>query len=198
MFTIILATGNLHKVWEIQGILGLDDKVVMYPYTDFIEMAIPEPGETLLENSLLKAEFIYRIVQLPTLAEDSGLFIEKLNGAPGVLSARYEVDDKRKIERVLRELGDSRNRRAWFRSVLVYYYAPKKYAVFEGEIEGRIAYEPRGKYGFGYDPIFIPKGYRKTLAELGPGVKNLISHRAKAVKKFKKFLLPILAKTPNN
>lgn len=197
MFSIILATKNLDKLKEISKILKLDN-VEFYTYRDFIDMYISEPGETLLENSLLKAEFIHRIVQLPTLADDSGLFIEKLNGAPGVLSARYEIDDQKKIERVLRELGNSRNRRAWFRCVLVYYYAPKKYEVFEGEIEGRIAYEPRGEHGFGYDPIFIPKGYNKTFAELGPEVKNRISHRARALKKFKKFLLPILEKNPDN
>lgn len=156
-------------------------------------MHIPEPGDTLFENSFLKAEFIHKITKLPALADDSGLFVEKLKGAPGVFSSRYETDDRRRIERVLTELGNSKNRKAWFRAVFVYFYDLKKYAVFEGEIEGCIAYQPRGISGFGYDPIFIPKGYKKTFAELGPGVKNRISHRARALKKFKRFLLKYLS-----
>ncbi|MEO0094723.1 MAG: RdgB/HAM1 family non-canonical purine NTP pyrophosphatase [candidate division WOR-3 bacterium] len=193
MFHIVLATKNYHKIEEISDILHLD-KVLLIPYTRFIDFHIPEPGDTLVENSFLKAEFIHKIIRLPALADDSGLFIEELNGAPGVLSSRYEVNDEKKIERVLRELGRAKNRRAWFRAVFVYFYDIKKYRVFEGEIEGRITYEPRGEWGFGYDPIFIPKGYRKTFAELGPMVKNRISHRAKALKKFRKFLLKNFAK----
>ncbi|MEO0128806.1 MAG: RdgB/HAM1 family non-canonical purine NTP pyrophosphatase [candidate division WOR-3 bacterium] len=188
MFHIVLATRNHNKIEEISQILNLN-KVLLIPYTRFIDLHIPEPGDTLVENSLLKAEFIHRIIKLPALADDSGLFIEELNGAPGVLSSRYEVNDEKKIERVLRELGRAKNRRAWFRAVFVYFYDIKTYKVFEGEIEGRIAHEPKGEWGFGYDPIFIPKGYRKTFAELGPWVKNRISHRAKALKKFKKFFL---------
>lgn len=193
MFSIVLATRNHNKIEEISQILNLN-KVLLIPYTRFIDFHIPEPGDTLVENSFLKAEFIHKIIKLPALADDSGLFIEELNGAPGVLSSRYEVNDEKRIERVLRELGRSKNRRAWFRAVFVYFYDINTYKVFEGEIEGRITYEPRGEWGFGYDPIFIPKGYRKTFAELGPWVKNRISHRAKALKKFKKFLLKNFAK----
>ncbi|MCX7994495.1 MAG: RdgB/HAM1 family non-canonical purine NTP pyrophosphatase [candidate division WOR-3 bacterium] len=183
-----MATRNQKKIEEINQILNIRN-VVLRPYHEYIDIHIPEPGETLLENSLLKAEFVHRITKLPALGEDSGLFVEALNGAPGVLSARYEVNDKKRIERVLRELGNSKNRKAWFRAVIVYYYDIKKYEVFEGEIEGRIAYEPRGESGFGYDPIFIPFGYKETFAELGPVIKNKISHRAKALKKFKKFFI---------
>jgi len=188
MFHIVLATRNFHKIEEIRQILNLNS-VLLVPYTRYIDLHIPEPGDTLLENSLLKAEFTHRIIRLPSLADDSGLFVEELNGAPGVLSSRYEVNDEKRIERVLKELGKAKNRKAWFRAVFVYYYDIKKYKIFEGEIEGRIACEPRGEWGFGYDPIFIPKGYKKTFAELGPWVKNRISHRAMALKKFKKFLL---------
>ncbi len=193
MFHIVLATRNYHKIEEINQILNLN-KVLLIPYTRFIDLHIPEPGDTLVENSLLKAEFIHRIIRLPALADDSGLFIEALNGAPGVLSSRYEMNDKKRIERVLKELGKTKNRKAWFRAVFVYFYDIKKYKVFEGEIEGKIAYEPKGGWGFGYDPIFIPKGYRKTFAELGPWVKNRISHRTRALKKFTKFLLKNFAK----
>lgn len=187
MKTIILATKNLYKIAEIKQILG-DQNILLLPYTNFINISINESGETLLENSLLKAEFIYRITNKPCLADDSGLFVEKLNGAPGVFSSRYGMNDEKRISRVLKELGYSRNRKAEFRAVFVYYYAPKKYAVFEGKVEGRITYSPRGTNGFGYDPIFIPRGYKKTFAELGPEIKNRISHRAKALKKFKRYL----------
>lgn len=187
MHWIVLATKNPHKVKEIRQIINKDN-LLLIPCTEFIDMHLPEPGETLLENSLLKAEFIHRITKLPALADDSGLFIDRLNGAPGVLSARYGVNDEKRIERVLREMGNSRNRRAKFCAVFVYYYGPNKYEVFEGEIEGRITNEPKGESGFGYDPIFIPKGYKKTFAELGPEIKNRISHRARALKKFKEFL----------
>ncbi len=193
MFSIVLATGNYNKIGEISQILNLN-KVLLIPYKRFIDLHIPEPGDTLVENSLLKAEFIHRIIRLPALADDSGLFIEELNGAPGVLSSRYEINDAKRIERVLRELGRAKNRRAWFRAVFVYFYDVKKYEIFEGEIEGRITYEPRGELGFGYDPIFVPNGYKKTFAELGPKIKNRISHRAKALKKFKRFLIKNFAK----
>jgi len=190
MTEIILATKNPHKIAEIKKILG-NKNIFLKPYTHFIDIEIPEPNETLLENSLLKAEVIYRFTNKPSLADDSGLFIEKLNGAPGVFSSKYGSNDKKRIERVLTELGNTKNRKAKFCAVFVYYYAPKKYAVFEGKIEGKITDVPRGTSGFGYDPIFIPHGYKKTFAELGPEIKNRISHRAKALKKFKKYLMRI-------
>lgn len=191
MTEIVLATKNPHKIIEIQKILG-DKDIILIPYTQFINIEIPEPNESLFENSLLKAEIIYKLTNKPSLADDSGLFIEKLNGAPGVFSSRYGKNDKERLKRVLTELGNTKNRRAKFRAVFVYYYASRKYAVFEGEIKGRIAFQPQGENGFGYDPIFIPDGYKKTFAELSPEEKNRISHRAKALKKFKKYLTRII------
>jgi XTP/dITP diphosphohydrolase len=187
MFEIVLATKNRHKVAEIEKILG-NKSIVFLPYTNFINIEIGEPGETLLENSLLKAEFVYRLIGKPSLADDSGLFVEELNGAPGVFSSRYARNDRERISRVLRELGNAKNRRARFWAVFVYYFGSNKYAVFEGKVEGKITYAPRGISGFGYDPIFIPRGYNRTFAELGPEIKNRISHRARALSKFKKFL----------
>lgn len=187
MNEIVLATKNPHKIKEIKQIIG-DKNIVLIPYTQFINIEIPEPNETLFENSLLKAEIIYRFTNKPSLADDSGLFIDKLNGAPGVFSSRYGKNDKERINRVLTELGNTKERRAKFCAVFVYYYGPRNYAVFEGEIKGRITFEPKGENGFGYDPLFIPDGYKKTFAELGPEIKNRISHRAKALKKFKNYL----------
>ncbi|MGQ9534382.1 MAG: RdgB/HAM1 family non-canonical purine NTP pyrophosphatase [bacterium] len=187
MTEIVLATKNPHKILEIKKIIGSED-IVLIPYIQFINIEIPELNETLFENSLMKAKIVYKLTNKPTLADDSGLFIEKLNGAPGVFSSRYAKDDKERIKRVLSELGKSKNRKAKFCAVFVYYYAPEKYVVFEGEVQGRIASKPKGENGFGYDPIFIPDGFKKTFAELGPEIKNRISHRAKALRKFKKYL----------
>ncbi len=187
MIEIILATKNQHKINEIKAILHNKD-VLLRPYTDFTDTEITESGKTLLENSLLKAEFVFKTTIKPSLADDSGLFIDALHGAPGVFSSRYGANDKERIQRVLCELGATKNRKAKFCAVFVYFYAPHKYAVFRGEIHGRISFAPRGENGFGYDPIFIPYGYKRTFAELGPELKNRISHRAKALMKFKKYL----------
>lgn len=185
-FTVLLATRNKHKIEEIKAILGKDFKCLTL--SDSFKLRIAETGRTLLENSLLKAQFFYKIIKKPCLAEDSGLFIDKLNGAPGIYSSRYGKTDQERIERILNELGNKKNRQARFKVVFVYYYAPGRYEVFTGDCIGRIAYEPKGKDGFGYDPIFIPKGFNKTFAELGFKIKNLISHRAKALRKFKRYI----------
>ncbi len=190
MLEIILATKNPHKIDEIRKILNFKT-IILRPYTEFIDINIPEPGRTLFENSLFKAECIFKITNKPSLADDSGLFIEALDGAPGVLSSRYGTNDRDRIQRVLRELGQEKNRRAKFCAVYVYYYAHKKYEVFTGELQGRISSVPRGNEGFGYDPIFVPRGYRKTFAELGPAIKNRISHRAIALRKFRNYLKKI-------
>ncbi len=182
---IILATKNPHKIEEIKSILG--EKFILHTIENL--PLVKESGRTLFENSLLKAEFIFKLTGKPSLADDSGLFVDGLNGAPGIYSSRYGRNDKKRIERVLKELKGNKNRKACFKAVFVYYYAPDKYEAFEGECEGMIADKPRGNAGFGYDPIFIPEGYKKTFAELGPEIKNRISHRAKALKKLKRYLL---------
>lgn len=184
--TIVLATKNEHKIKEIKMILG---KGVEYQSTsDYFNITIKEVGRSLLENSLTKAVFCFKLTGKPSLADDSGLFVEALGEEPGIYSSRYGKDDKMRIAKVLANLTGKKNRRAEFRVVFVFYYAPNKYEVFEGKCAGQIAFEPCGTNGFGYDPIFIPKGYCKTYAELGPAVKNRISHRAQALKKFKKYL----------
>ncbi|MGD8979905.1 MAG: RdgB/HAM1 family non-canonical purine NTP pyrophosphatase [candidate division WOR-3 bacterium] len=183
---IVLATRNAHKVVEIERIIG--DLVDTRMMTDFVQVDIPECGRTLLENSLAKAAFAYRLCGKPCLADDSGLFVDSLNGEPGIYSARYGKDDGERIARLLAEMKEERKRAAAFRVVFVYYYADGKYEAFEGKCAGRIALRARGSAGFGYDPVFIPKGYKKTFAELGASVKNRISHRADALRKFRKFL----------
>lgn len=183
----MLATRNRHKVVEIETIIG--DLVETRMMSDFVKVDIPECGRSLLENSLAKAAFAYRLCGQPCLADDSGLFVDNLNGEPGIYSARYGKDDTERIARLLGRMKGERKRGAAFRVVFVYYYADGKYEVFDGACVGRIALEARGSTGFGYDPVFIPKGYKKTFAELGASVKNRISHRADALRKFRRFLI---------
>jgi XTP/dITP diphosphohydrolase len=166
----------------------IGDVVNIQPMGELLNVDIPELGRTLLENSLAKAAFVYRLSGKPVLADDSGLFVDSLDGEPGIFSARYGKTDEERITRLLKNLINKENRSASFRVAFVYYFAAGKHEVFEGECVGQIARTPKGSHGFGYDPIFIPKGYKKTFAELGPGTKNRISHRAKALKKFRKFL----------
>ena len=166
----------------------IGDIVNVQPMGDLLNVDIPELGRSLLENSLAKAAFVHRICGKPVLADDSGLFVDSLDGEPGIRSARFGRTDEERIARLLNNLISKENRSASFRVVFVYHYSPGKHEVFEGECAGRIAQAPKGSQGFGYDPIFIPRGYKKTFAELGPGIKNRISHRAKALGKFRKFL----------
>jgi len=190
---LVLATKNAHKAEEIKKILSLAG-VHFLTLNDFLPIPINESGRTLTENSLIKASFTYKMTDKPSLADDSGLFIESLDGRPGVFSSRYASDNDKRIEMVMSEMTGVRDRTAEFRVVFVYYYAPGQYEVFRGECPGRIALAPKGSHGFGYDPIFVPRGYRKTFAELDPAVKNRISHRAVALRKFRKYFITVGSK----
>lgn len=183
---IVLATYNQHKLEEARQIVG--GRITLVPLGQYVRIEIKEVGTTLLENSLLKAEFAFKLTGRPVIADDSGLFVDALGGAPGVASARYADSDQARIQRVLREMGRTTKRSARFKAVYVYYPAPGSYRVFEGVCEGRIAQQPAGNSGFGYDPIFIPQGFRRTFAQLGPLAKNRISHRARALRKFIAYL----------
>lgn len=154
---------------------------------------IPEPGSTIKENSYLKAKYVVGFLKdkaIAVFADDSGLEVEALNGAPGVYSARYAgipKSDEANNKKLLEELRSKTTRKARFVTVITL-IINEEIHYFEGEIKGTIAFELRGKNGFGYDPLFIPQGYRSTFAELSPEVKNTISHRAEAVKKLIAFL----------
>ena len=186
---LIVATRNAHKTREIGQIL--DSTVVVQDLTAHPEIPeIAEPGESFEENAKLKAIAVSR--QLPGLvtADDSGLEVEALDGAPGIHSARYagpNASDREKIAKLLCELAKagakSDQRRARFRCVLAVAREGRILAIFEGIVEGKIAEQPRGLHGFGYDPIFIPDGFEETFAELPEELKNNISHRAKAIRK---------------
>ena len=171
---LVFATNNAHKLEEVAAILG--DKVELLSLNDIdCHTDIPETAETLEGNALLKSSFIYRNYQLDCFADDTGLEVEALNGAPGVYSARYA------------ELEGKENRKAQFRTAISLILDGKEY-LFEGVIKGEIIKEKRGDSGFGYDPIFKPEGYEQTFAELGNEIKNKISHRALAVQKLCEFL----------
>ena len=153
---------------------------------------IPEPGTAIKENSFLKAKYVIDFLKNnpSVFADDSGLEVNALNAAPGVYSARYAGTPKNDTEnnkKLLKELLNITDRKARFVTVITLILNGEVH-YFEGEIKGTIAFEPRGKNGFGYDPLFIPQGYRSTFAELSAETKNEISHRALAVKKLVAFL----------
>ena len=184
---LVLATKNKNKITEIKSILG--DLFNYQLIGEYFAFNIREAGRTLLDNSLTKAIMAFKLTNKPSLADDSGLFVDAIDGEPGVFSARYGSTDQKRIDRLLNSMLGITNRKAVFRAVFVYYYGPNFSEPFEGECHGMITSEPRGNNGFGYDPVFIPKGYTQTFAQMGSELKNQISHRAMALFKFKKFII---------
>ena len=187
---IVFATNNEHKLSEIRAILGPQFEVVSLADIGCHE-DIPETGTTLEDNALMKAEYIHDHYHIDCFADDTGLEVEALNGAPGVYSARYAGgaghDSQANMNKLLAELGNNNNRKARFRTVIALILHGET-TLFEGICNGDIIREKRGGEGFGYDPIFQPTGYEQTFAELGSDVKNHISHRARAVAKLAEFL----------
>lgn len=187
MHRIILATRNAQKTREIQHLLGREFEVRDLATHPEIPETI-ESGQTFAENAILKAVAISRKLPGLIIADDSGLQVAALGGAPGIFSARYageDASDKENIDKLLTELA-RRNvpldqRSAQFRCVIALARNGKLLGMFEGLIEGAIVDRPRGSHGFGYDPIFVPTGFDKTFAELPGETKNKISHRAKAI-----------------
>lgn len=187
---LVFATNNAHKLEEVAAILG--DQVELLSLNDIgCQTDIPETAETLEGNALLKSSYIYKNYHLDCFADDTGLEVEALNGAPGVYSARYAGgeghDAKANMLKLLHELDGKENRKAQFRTAISLILDGKEY-LFEGVIKGEIIKEKRGDSGFGYDPVFMPEGYDRTFAELGNDIKNQISHRALAVQKLCEFL----------
>lgn len=186
---LVFATNNAHKLEEIAAILG--EKIELLSLKDIECTAdIPETADTLEENATQKAEYIYQQYGLDCFADDTGLEVEALDGAPGVFSARYAGEghnSEDNMQKLLQNLQGVTNRKAQFRTVICLIWDGKKY-LFEGICKGEIIEEKRGNAGFGYDPIFVPEGYDQTFAELGNDIKNSISHRAKAVELLCNFL----------
>jgi XTP/dITP diphosphohydrolase len=187
MKEIIIATKNEGKAREFKSLFERYN-IKAVSLLDLSEELpdIEETGSTFEENAALKSEGIARILNIPVIADDSGLVVDALDGRPGIFSARYAgepKDDKKNLEKVLDELQDvsEEDRSARFVCVLAV-TIPGETTIFKkGFCEGTIAYEEMGSHGFGYDPIFIPQGYNHTMAELGPEEKNKISHRKNAM-----------------
>lgn len=185
MKQLVFATNNTHKLSEIKAILGSDIEILSLADINCHE-DIPETADTLEGNALIKARWVYERYGLDCFADDTGLEVAALGGAPGVHTARYAYPDRHdpvaNTKKLLRELENKNDRRAQFRTVIALIENGEE-QLFEGVVEGYIPTEERGTEGFGYDPVFIPEDTGKTFAELGVDVKNEISHRARAVKK---------------
>ena len=187
---LVFATNNAHKLEEISAILG--DKVEILSLKDIhCQVDIPETADTLEGNSLLKAQYIREHYGMDCFADDTGLEVEALNGAPGVYSARYAGGEGHESEanmrRLQKELEEKENRKPRVPPVIALILNGEVHQ-FEGTVEGHILREKRGSSGFGYDPVFVPEGYTESFAELGEEIKNQISHRARAVQKLAEFL----------
>ena len=192
---IIFATANAGKLREAAEVLGPGFEIVS-PASLGITEDIPETGSTLQENSLQKARYLFERTGLPCFADDTGLEVDALGGAPGIYSARYAGpghDHQKNMEKLLAELekleipdqvrNDERSRRARFRTVVTLILADGEPRFFEGVCEGSIAREKRGTGGFGYDPVFLPDAYPgRTLAEVSEEEKNAVSHRGRAIR----------------
>ena len=214
MKKIVFATNNQHKLDEIRSILGPKFEIVSLAEIGCHE-DIPETGQTLEENALQKAQYVYDHYGISCFADDTGLEVDALNGAPGVFSARYAGgeghDSEANMNKLLAKLENNNNRRAQFRTVIALILKEEREVEcgekkvergersetkvvnlnpirFEGIVKGQITRQKSGKEGFGYDPIFQPDGYDQTFAELGMEIKNHISHRARAVKKLADYL----------
>jgi len=182
---IIFATNNQHKVKEIKHLVGPEIIIRSLKEVTIFE-EIPETHDTLIENAIEKAMFIYEKYGYNCFADDTGLEIDSLDGRPGVYSARYagpacSFEDN--VNKVLSELKGISNRKARFTTVIAF-VENGEITTFEGSVEGTITIERKGIDGFGYDPVFLPDGYSETFAEMPLDIKNKISHRARALVKF--------------
>jgi len=195
---LVLSTGNINKVKEIKDILkDLPIEVVSKDELGLEDIDVEEDGETLEENAIKKAKAIKDRVHGMVMADDSGLFVDYLNGEPGIKSARYsgpDANSEKNIQKLLKALeGVPMDKRtATFKTVIVLITEDGKVLTVTGECKGRIGFEKKGHSGFGYDPLFIVDGYGKTFAELGNNIKNQISHRARALEKLKIVLTNII------
>jgi XTP/dITP diphosphohydrolase len=191
---LIFASHNTYKAKEISSILQGLFEVITLNEIGFTEEII-ESGSTLEENAAIKANAVYAATQLDCFADDTGLLVAALDGAPGVHTARYAGparDAEQNNNKLLLHMKDKENREARFVSIIHLIYEGKSYG-FEGVLQGNISFEPMGSEGFGYDPIFIPLGFDRTLAQMSLQEKNSLSHRAIAFQKMLEFLKEKLA-----
>jgi len=193
---IIFASNNLHKIKEINSILGNSFTLLSLKDINIFD-DIPENDPHIEGNALAKARYVFNLTGRNVFADDTGLEIDALNGEPGVHSARFAgpgKDSAANIEKVLALLGNNNNRKARFRTVIALIMDSQEY-LFEGIVPGEIIYDKRGTEGFGYDPIFLPDGKNRTFAEMELSEKNTVSHRARAFEKLREFLYEYENKT---
>jgi XTP/dITP diphosphohydrolase len=186
---LIFATNNQHKVGEITSIIGSDIIIISLKELG-LDIDIHEPYDTLEANASEKSRTIHELTKQNCFSEDTGLEVEALNGEPGVKSARYAGEEKNfqaNIDKLLLKLKAQDNRKAKFRTVVSLIWNNKEF-LFEGVSEGKIINEQRGRYGFGYDPVFVPDESEKTFSEMTLDEKNKYSHRRKAMDKLISFL----------
>ena len=189
MKKFVFATNNAHKLKEVAAIVG--HQIELLSLEDICcHDDIPETSDTLEGNALQKAKYVYELYHIDCFADDTGLEVEALDGAPGVYSARYAGEghnSEENIRKLLHELEGKDNRKARFRTVFALIINGKEH-LFEGIVKGEIIATKRGTSGFGYDPVFVPEGFTQTFAEMSDAQKNKISHRAIGVNKLCKFL----------
>lgn len=186
---LVFATNNAHKLTEVGAVLGTEYRLVT-PRDCGVTEEIPETQPTIEGNALQKARYLYQRTGLDCFADDTGLEVEALDGAPGVRSARYATDghDFAANNRLLlRNLEGQENRRARFRTVIALILGGEEH-LFEGIVQGRIIDRETGSEGFGYDPLFIPDGCEQTFAQMSADEKNALSHRGRAVRRLAEFL----------
>ena len=196
MKELVFATHNRHKAEEIQSILEGFYRIIDLKQLGFTEN-VPEDKDTLEGNASMKAQYIFKIFSKDCFADDTGLEVDCLNGTPGVFSARYaEMSGDRRvnesiseanIRKLLKQMEGEKSRKARFRTVICLILDRKEH-FFEGVVEGVITMEKMGEKGFGYDPVFLPDGFKQTFAEMSIAEKNTISHRARAVSGLIEFL----------
>ena len=189
MLELVFCTNNDHKIKEVSQIMGPQFSFLKLKDVQFFD-DIPEPFESLEENSLEKAQVVPNCSGKNCFAEDTGLFVEAIDGEPGVYSARYAgepTNSEKNIEKVLEKLASKTNRNAYFKTIITL-IINGEIKQFEGICKGTIAMQKQGTDGFGYDPIFIAEGYTKSFAEIAADQKNAISHRKKAFDKFSAYL----------
>lgn len=195
---LIISTGNQNKVDEIAVILkDLPIEILSKKEIGLGDLDVIEDGATLEENSILKAKALAEKTNYMVVADDSGLFVDYLNGQPGIYSSRYggeEGNNKKNNKKLLEELKDIplEKRKAQFKCVIVLITEDREIVTVEGQCKGTIGLEPKGNNGFGYDPLFTPEGYSETFGELDEEIKNKISHRAKALEQLKKEIKKII------
>jgi XTP/dITP diphosphohydrolase len=185
---LIFATNNKNKISEIQQ--KITDKIEFLSLEELEIINNPEEtGHTFHENAMIKAKSVWDKLKINCFAEDSGLVVNALGGAPGIYSARYsgEKNDQKNREKVLFHLQNKKDKSAYFITIIALIFEGKNY-FFEGKIEGKITNKPAGEMGFGYDSIFIPNGFNKTFAQMTKEEKNTISHRGMATQKLINFL----------